>query len=228
MLIDGFPAGPWGTNCFVVASGAGSECLIIDPGMDAMAGVKAIVDRHRLHPSAVVLTHGHLDHTWSVLPVCTDTGVPAYIHSRDRAMLADPAVGMSRDMMAAVEQLTGGTMTFAEPDDVIELGDDDTIELLGVPLTVRHTPGHTPGSVVFSLAAEADIPPVLFSGDLLFAGSIGRTDLPGGDSATMMRSLQTVLPAFSDDTVVLPGHGPQTTMGTERRTNPFLTGQATL
>jgi glyoxylase-like metal-dependent hydrolase (beta-lactamase superfamily II) len=154
--------------------------------------------------------------------------VPAYIHSRDRAMLADPAAGMSRDMMAAVEQLTGGGLRFAEPDDVVELGDNDTIELLGVPLTVRHTPGHTPGSMVFSLPAGADIPPVLFSGDLLFAGSIGRTDLPGGDSATMMRSLQTVLPTFSDDTVVLPGHGPQTTMATERRTNPFLTGQATL
>lgn len=228
MLIEGFPAGPWGTNCFIVAADAGSECLIIDPGMDAMAGVAAIVEKHRLNPAAVVLTHGHLDHTWSVLPVCSDTGVPAYIHSRDRAMLGDPGVGMSRDMMMAVEQLTGGAMQFAEPDEVVELGDDDTIELLGVPLTVRHTPGHTPGSVVFSLPATAEIPPVLFSGDLLFAGSIGRTDLPGGDSAAMMRSLQTVLPSFSDDTVVLPGHGPQTTMANERRTNPFLTGMASL
>lgn len=228
MLIEGFPAGPWGTNCFVVADSAGSECLIIDPGMDAMAGVTAIVEKHRLHPAAVVLTHGHLDHTWSVLPVCSHSNVPAYIHSRDRAMLADPAVGMSRDMMAAVEQLTGGTLHFGEPDDVIELGDNETIELLGVPLKVRHTPGHTPGSVVFSLPATTELPPVLFSGDLLFAGSIGRTDLPGGDSATMMRSLQTVLPSYADDTVVLPGHGPQTTMGAERRTNPFLTGMASL
>lgn len=228
MLIEGFPAGPWGTNCFVVAADAGSECLIIDPGMDAMAGVNAIVEKHRLHPAAVVLTHGHLDHTWSVLPVCSHSDVPAYIHSRDRAMLADPAVGMSRDMMAAVAQLTGGALRFGEPNDVVELADNDTIELLGVPLTVRHTPGHTPGSVVFALAASAELPPVLFSGDLLFAGSIGRTDLPGGNSATMMQSLQTVLPSFSDDTVVLPGHGPQTTMGTERLTNPFLTGQASL
>lgn len=228
MLIEGFPAGPWGTNCFIVAAGAGSECLIIDPGMEAMAGVRAIVDKHHLHPAAVVLTHGHLDHTWSVLPVCSDAAIPAYIHSGDRAMLADPAAGMSRDMMSAVQQLTGGALQFAEPDDVIELADNDTIELLGVPLTVRHTPGHTPGSVVFSLAASTALPPVLFSGDLLFAGSIGRTDLPGGDSAVMMQSLRTVLPAYSDDTVVLPGHGPQTTMGTERLTNPFLTGQATL
>lgn len=228
MLIEGFPAGPWGTNCFVVAAAAGSECLIVDPGMDAMAGVQAIIAKHRLHPAAVLLTHGHLDHTWSVIPVCSETGVPAYIHSRDRGMLADPAAGMSREMMTAVQQLTGGALEFAEPDDVVELADNDRVELLGVPLTVRHTPGHTPGSVVFSLAADSAMPPVLFSGDLLFAGSIGRTDLPGGDSATMMRSLQNVLPAFADDTVVLPGHGPQTTMAAERRTNPFLTGQATL
>ena len=228
MLIEGFPAGPWGTNCFVVASAPGAECLIIDPGMDAMAGIDAIVAKHRLQPAAVVLTHGHLDHTWSVLPVCEQSGIPAYIHSSDRAMLADPAVGMSAEMMAAVRQLTAGKFTFAEPDDVVELADGETIELLGVPLRVDHAPGHTPGSTVFSLHGQPDLPPVLFSGDLLFAGSIGRTDLPGGDSATMMRSLRDVLPRFADETVVLPGHGPQTTMAAERATNPFLTGNATL
>lgn len=228
MLVTGFPAGPWGTNCYVVASGPGSECLIIDPGMDAMAGIDELVAKHRLHVAAVVLTHGHLDHTWSVVPVCAASKVPAYIHPGDRRLLADPSLGVSPDMVAAVRAMTGGRFDFTEPDEVIELADDSELELVGVNLGVRHAPGHTPGSTVFTTAAQPDLPPLLFSGDLLFAGSIGRTDLPGGDSATMMRSLATVLPPLADDTVVLPGHGPQTTMAAERAGNPFLTGEMTL
>lgn len=228
MLVTGFPAGPWGTNCFVVADGPGSECLIIDPGMDAMAGIDEVVARHRLHVAAVVLTHGHLDHTWSVVPVCESAQVPAYIHPDDRALLADPSLGVSRDMVAAVRQMTGGQFDFTEPDEVRELTDGGTIDLLGVSLRVRHAPGHTPGSTIFTADADGDLPPLLFSGDLLFAGSIGRTDLPGGDSAQMMASLARVLPPLPDEMVVLPGHGPQSTMAAERATNPFLTGQATL
>ncbi len=228
MFVSGFPAGPWGTNCFVVAESAGSECLIIDPGMDAMARIDEIVAENRLKVAAVVLTHGHLDHTWSVFGVCESAAVPAYIHSDDRVMLADPAVGFSPDMLAAVRSMTGGRFEFAEPDDVKELRDGATIDILGVNLGVRHAPGHTPGSAVFTHPAGDELPPLLFSGDLLFAGSIGRTDLPGGDSAAMMRSLTTALENLGDETVVLPGHGPQTTLGRERLTNPYLTGQASL
>ncbi|MDQ1248058.1 MAG: fold metallo-hydrolase [Actinomycetota bacterium] len=228
MLVTGFPAGPWGTNCFVVAAEPGSECLIIDPGMDAMAGIDEVVARHRLKVAAVVLTHGHLDHTWSVVPVCASAKVPAYIHSQDRALLADPSLAFSRDMVVAVRQMTGGQFEFAEPDEVIELADGGTVDLLGVSLGARHAPGHTPGSTVFTSEASGDLPPLLFSGDLLFAGSIGRTDLPGGDSAQMMASLAQVLPPLADETVVLPGHGPQTTMAAERATNPYLTGRASL
>lgn len=228
MLVTGFPAGPWGTNCFVVADSPGSDCLVIDPGYEAMAQLDAVVEKHRLRVAAVVLTHGHLDHTWSVVPVCKGAEVPAYIHSSDRAMLADPALGMGQDTMRMVEQLTGGRMTFTEPDEVRELGDGVPLDLLGVTLGVHHAPGHTPGSCVFTSDAVDDLPPLLFSGDLLFAGSIGRTDLPGGDSRAMMRSLDRVLAELPDDMVVLPGHGPQTTMAAERATNPFLTGQASL
>ncbi len=228
VFITGFPAGPWGTNCFVVASAKGSECLIIDPGMDAMARVDQIVAENRLKVAAVVLTHGHLDHTWSVMPVCESAGAPAYIHTDDRVMLADPAIGFSADMVAAVRQMTGGRFEFTEPDEVREFADGGTIDVVGVTLGVRHTPGHTPGSAIFTHPGTAEIPPLLFSGDLLFAGSIGRTDLPGGDSAAMMRSLETGLATLTDETVVLPGHGPQTTMGRERSSNPYLTGEASL
>jgi glyoxylase-like metal-dependent hydrolase (beta-lactamase superfamily II) len=202
--------------------------LIIDPGMDAMARVDEIVATNRLKVAAVVLTHGHLDHTWSVLPVCESAGAPAYIHTDDRVMLADPAVGFSAEMVAAVRQMTGGRFEFTEPDEVRELTDGGIIDILGVTLGVRHAPGHTPGSAVFTHPGTADLPPLLFSGDLLFAGSIGRTDLPGGDSAAMMRSLDTALASLADETMVLPGHGPQSTMGRERATNPFLTGEASL
>jgi glyoxylase-like metal-dependent hydrolase (beta-lactamase superfamily II) len=113
-------------------------------------------------------------------------------------------------------------MTFAEPDDVRVLGDRDVVELAGLELTVDHAPGHTPGSVTFGLPGAGDHEPILLSGDLLFAGSIGRTDLPGGDFPTILRSLAKVCLPLPDDTLVLSGHGPVTTMGRERATNPFL------
>ncbi len=228
VLVTGFPAGPWGTNCFLVAEREGTDCLIIDPGMGAVPDVQEALSKHRLTPVAVVLTHGHLDHTFSVTPLCDSADIPAYIHPGDRDMVADPAVGFSPDMFAAVRQITGGDLGWREPADVRLLHDGISLDLLGLPLTVRHAPGHTPGSTVFSVPETSDTPPLLFSGDLLFAGSIGRTDLPGGDSAAMMTSLATVLPTYADDTVVLPGHGPTTTMADERRTNPYLTGAARL
>ncbi|UGQ10666.1 MBL fold metallo-hydrolase [Yinghuangia sp. ASG 101] len=218
MIIAGFPAGSFGTNCYVVAPDAGEECVIVDPGQDAFDGVQEIIRENRLRPVAVLLTHGHLDHMWSVVPVCDEHKVPAWIHPDDRDMLADPIKGFSR---VAGQQLFGG-MTFTEPDDVRELTDGATLDLAGLEFTVRHAPGHTGGSVTFGTGADADIPPVLYSGDLLFAGSIGRTDLPGGDHAQMLKSLTRVVLPLPDETVVLSGHGPQTTIGRERATNPYL------
>ncbi|MFY9851972.1 MAG: MBL fold metallo-hydrolase [Trebonia sp.] len=217
MLVTGFPAGAFAANCYIVAPAPGEECVIIDPGQDAERGIEELLARYRLKPVAVLLTHGHIDHVWSVGPVCGAKGIPAWIHPADRGLLADPASGLALNVG---QELFGG-ITFTEPDDVRELTDGATLELAGVQLAVGYVPGHTPGSVTFR--GGADDLDALFSGDLLFAGSIGRTDLPGGDHATMLKSLARTL-TLPDETVVLPGHGPQTTVGAERRTNPFLTG----
>lgn len=225
MLIAAFPAGPWGTNCYVAATGPGSECVVIDPGKDAASGVADVVREHRLKPVAVLLTHGHIDHMWSVTPVAGTYDATAWIHPGDRHLLSDPMAGISRE---SAGMLLGGDYTFTEPDDVAELADGTALELAGLSFVVDHTPGHTAGSVTFRTPWDApaeggpDISEVMFSGDLLFAGSIGRTDLPGGDHPTMLRSLATKVLPLADDIVVLPGHGEQTSIGRERATNPFL------
>lgn len=223
MLIAAFPAGPWGTNCYVAATGAGSECVVIDPGKDAASGVADVVREHRLKPVAVLLTHGHIDHMWSVTPVAGAYDATAWIHPGDRHLLADPMAGISRE---SAGMLLGGDYEFTEPDDVAELSDGAELELAGLRFLVDHTPGHTAGSVTFRSpwddASGPDIAEVMFSGDLLFQGSIGRTDLPGGDHAQMLRSLETKVLPLADNIVVLPGHGEQTSIGRERATNPFL------
>ncbi|HTW14424.1 MAG TPA: MBL fold metallo-hydrolase [Nocardioides sp.] len=220
MLIAGFPAGPWGTNCYVVATGAGSECVVVDPGKDSAEGVAQVVAEHRLKPVSVLVTHGHVDHMWCVAPVAGTYDATAWIHPSDRHLLSDPMAGMSRE---TTQMMLGGDYRWAEPDDVRELGDDQVLELAGLRFVVDHTPGHTEGSVTFRTPyAQADVSEVMFSGDLLFAGSIGRTDLPGGDHATMLRSLTTKVLPLADDIVVLPGHGEQTSIGRERATNPYL------
>ncbi len=233
MLIAGFPAGSFAANCYVLAAGPGEECLIIDPGQDAEPGIEEITDRYRLRPAAVLLTHGHVDHVWSVAPVCGARHIPAYIHPADRALLSDPARGLPA---GAGRQLFGG-LAFTEPEEVRELADGAAIELAGVRLVVDHAPGHTRGSVTFRLpgaapagtgpgAGSSAAPGTIFTGDLLFAGSIGRTDLPGGDHQAILDSLARVCLPLPDETVVLAGHGPRTTIGAERRANPFLAGLA--
>lgn len=220
MLIAAFPAGPWGTNCYVAATAAGNECVVIDPGMDAAGGIAEVVREHRLKPVAVLLTHGHVDHMFSVTPVSGTYDATAWIHPADRHLLTEPLAGISAE---SAGMLLGGKYEFTEPDDVRELGDGAALELAGLRFLVDHTPGHTEGSVTFRTPYDAaDISEVMFSGDLLFQGSIGRTDLPGGDHPTMLRSLTEKVLPLADDIVVLPGHGDQTSIGRERATNPFL------
>ncbi len=220
MLIAGFPAGPWGTNCYVAATGPGSECVVVDPGKDATDGIAQVVREHRLKPVAVLVTHGHVDHMWCVAPVAGTYDATAWIHPEDRHLLKDPTAAMSPD---TAQMLLGGGYEFAEPDDVRELGDLQELELAGLRFVVDHTPGHTRGSVTFRSPYDGDdVSEVMFSGDLLFAGSIGRTDLPGGDHAAMLRSLADKVLTLPDDVVVLPGHGEQTSIGRERASNPFL------
>lgn len=223
MFIAGFPAGPWGTNCYVVATAPGAECVVVDPGKDASDGVAEVVREHRLKPVSVLVTHGHIDHMWCVAPVAGSYDATAYIHPEDRHLLSDPMAGMSRETAG---MLLGGGYEFAEPDHVSELADGQALELAGLAFVVDHTPGHTRGSVTFRSPYDGqggeDVAEVMFSGDLLFAGSIGRTDLPGGDHPTMLRSLATKVLPLADNIVVLPGHGEQTSIGLERATNPYL------
>lgn len=226
MLIAGFPAGSWGTNCYVAATAPGTECLIVDPGQDSAAGIAEIVREHRLKPVAILLTHGHVDHMFSVTPVAGTYDATAWIHPGDRHLLKDPMAGLSPESAA---MLLGGNYQFAEPDDVQELSDGTVLDIAGLAITVDHAPGHTEGSVTFRTpwvstgsTTEPEISEVMFSGDVLFAGSIGRTDLPGGNYAAMLNSLKTKVLTLRDDVVVLPGHGEQTSIGRERAVNPFL------
>ncbi|MCX8561641.1 MBL fold metallo-hydrolase [Mycolicibacterium mucogenicum] len=218
MLLTGFPAGMLQCNCYILAARAGSDAIIVDPGQRAMGRIREILDENRLTPSAVLLTHGHVDHIWSAQKVADTYGCPVYIHPEDRFMLTDPIKGFG----PRLAQLAFGVL-FSEPNQVVELDrDGDKLDLGGITVTVDHTPGHTRGSVVFRVSdGPADL---AFTGDTLFKQSVGRTDLPGGSGRDLLDSIVTKLLVLDDDTVVLPGHGPQTTIGAERRTNPFLEG----
>lgn len=231
MFVAGFPAGPWAANCYVVAPAEGAECAVIDPGMDAVDGVARLMSEHDLRPVAVLLTHGHLDHIWSAMQVCADHDIPAYIHPADRHLLSNPIAGVSGETRRLFDQFARGNIEFVEPETVIDFTATTTatapgfsagLELAGLRFEVDYAPGHTPGTVVIRLPAHDEDPPLMFSGDFLFAGSIGRTDLPGGDTDQMFASLDRVLSPLDEQTVVLPGHGGATTIGRERATNPFL------
>lgn len=226
MLVAGFPSAVFATNVYVVAPGPGEECIVVDPGMEVVPGLDDLLREHRLKPVAVLLTHGHLDHTFSVVPVAGSRGIPAYIHPADRELLVDPMKGMGRDSA----QMFGGRLQWHEPDDVLPLGDGAVMVLAGLEVTVDHAPGHTPGSVMFRLpgapdeVSGSDVVPTetVLSGDVLFAGSIGRTDLPGGSHEQMLASLRAKVLPLGDDVLVLPGHGGATTIGRERAVNPHL------
>lgn len=220
MLVAGFPSDVTATNCWVVATGPGEQCLIIDPGIGVVDHLEALLEEHRLRPAAVLLTHGHFDHTFSVAPVCGARGITAYIHPDDEDMLRDPLKYTGPQFNQLLGQLGG----FTAPDDVAPLVDGGVIEIAGITMAVDHAPGHTRGSVMFRIPGDPvnGPEPVCFTGDVLFEGSIGRTDLPGGDSEAMRTSLRDKVLTLTDETVVLPGHGNATTIGRERTTNPFL------
>ena len=228
MLVLTVPAAAFGTNCYVLAPAAGEECLVVDPGVGVVDSLDSALRDHRVRPAAVLLTHGHLDHVYSVTPVCGSRGVPAYVHGEDRYRLADPLSLLDPMVVAMLEQQFGTKASWTEPDDIKPLFDGAELPLAGLTVRVDHAPGHTEGSVLFRLPGDGSSSAETgLSGDVLFAGSIGRTDLPGGDYGAMLRSLATKILPLPDDTVVLPGHGPATTIGAERLTNPFLRGLPT-
>lgn len=218
MLLTGFPAGMLACNCYVLAPHQGADAVIVDPGQRAFGPLRRILDENRLTPAAVLLTHGHIDHIWSAQKVSDTFGCPVYIHPEDRFMLADPIRGFG----PRIAQVAFGTL-FREPRQLIELDrDGEVLDLGGVAVAVDHTPGHTRGSVCFRVSD------LVFTGDTLFKQSVGRTDLPGGSGRDLLDSIITKLFVLDDDTRVLPGHGPATTIGAERHTNPFLQGITSL
>jgi hydroxyacylglutathione hydrolase len=234
VLVIGFPAAAFATNCYLLAPSAGEECVVVDPGIGVLDTLATVLAEHRLRPAAVLLTHGHADHVYSVTPVCGAHGVPALIHGDDAYRLVDPLATLDPQLRTMLEQQFGRAATWTQPDDVRTLTDAEPLAVAGLEMTVIHAPGHTEGSVMFSVAGVPDdvsgtqqqLSSSLLSGDVLFAGSIGRTDLPGGDHQAMLRSLRDKVLTQPDDALVLPGHGPATTMRRERAGNPYLVGLA--
>ncbi|HEY3368044.1 MAG TPA: MBL fold metallo-hydrolase [Symbiobacteriaceae bacterium] len=199
--------GDFATNCYIVACPQTNACAVIDPGVPD-PWVKRTLADHGLKPVAIILTHGHLDHIGGVAWVREFTGAPVLVHTADAPMLTDPV----RNGSAAF----GGLVTAPPPDRL--LADGETITVGKLELQVLHTPGHTPGGICLYIRDGGH----LITGDTLFAGSIGRTDLPGGSFETLIRSIREKLLTLPDETTVYPGHGPATSIGDERAYNPFL------
>ena len=220
MLIDRVIAPYFETNCWILALGTGQECIIVDPGMAKPNLVKEIEEKvsdHNLKPVAVLITHGHLDHTFSVLPLTKQVPMRTFITGADRVLLTDPMGALDRGGVSEQFLKAFGMEKFKEPDEVVELEDFLTFEVAGMQLTSIFAPGHTRGSVIFTVDDQQ-----LISGDVLFAGSIGRTDLPTGSANEMRKTLRDRILTLPDGLNVLPGHGGQTTIGTERVRNPYL------
>jgi glyoxylase-like metal-dependent hydrolase (beta-lactamase superfamily II) len=220
MLVERIVAPYFATNCWILSTGAGNECAIVDPGIAVPDLAQRIIGRCddlRLKPVAILITHGHLDHTFSLLPLAREGGVStSYVHPADRELLINPARGLGAQGLALLEQLSP-TKVWEEPDRVEEVNDEDVIEVAGMDIQVVHAPGHTKGSVMYRVNSGT-----LLSGDVLFKGAIGRTDLPTSSPRAMRESLTEKVLTLPDEIRVLPGHGDETTIGQERLTNPFL------
>jgi hydroxyacylglutathione hydrolase len=229
--------GIWATNCAVLGDLARGEAVVVDPGQHGARDVPALLDALGVRPVAVLLTHGHLDHLWAGPDLARTHGIPVLLHADDRWLWDDPAAAFGPGGSALADQAGFGPWDTRDVE-VRPVRDGERLDLAGLRLDVHHTPGHTPGHVTYATDDLAgapveldgrplDVPArLLLSGDLLFAGSIGRTDLAGGDPSVMERSLAATMARFADTTVVLPGHGPATSVGRERVANPFLVGRS--
>ena len=220
MLIDRVIAPYFETNCWILASKIGQECIIVDPGMARPNLVNEIVTKvseHNLKPIAVLITHGHLDHMFSVLPLTAQVAMRTFITAADRFLLTDHMGALDRNGISQQFLDAFGIEKLKEPDEIVELEDFETFELAGMQITSIFAPGHTKGSVIFTVDDQQ-----LISGDVLFAGSIGRTDLPTGSASQMRNTLRDRILTLPDGLNVLPGHGGQTTIGIERVRNPYL------
>ncbi|GAA1398520.1 MBL fold metallo-hydrolase [Luteococcus peritonei] len=217
MLIASFPAGPWQANCYLLARERGGPCVVVDPGVDAVDGVRQGLSQYGLRLDAVLLTHGHVDHVASAAQIADEADVPVWIHEADADLLQYPLRALGEQSADIIEQIYGST-EFTPPRQVRHYEGD--VQAAGIRFATRHAPGHTPGCTL--LLPELDDMSLVFTGDVVFAGSIGRTDLPRGDAFTMASSLVTAVLPLDDEAHLLPGHGPTTTMAAERATNPWL------
>jgi len=211
MIVETQAVGPFFKNGFVVGCEATNEAVLIDPG-DEVPSLLAFAARENLAIRHILLTHAHVDHVTGVAAAKRALGVPVYLH-RDDLFLYEHAVQSGAMFGLSVEPQPPIDVYYA-PGDVIAFGEYE--------VRPHHTPGHCPGGVCLQVGRKGEPGKELFVGDTLFAGSIGRTDLPGGDHDVLIASIRDVLFPFGDDAVVHPGHGPDTTIGRERRTNPFL------
>lgn len=213
MMIEGRSLWVAATNTWVVAAERGGMAVIVDAPPDP-AAVGELVRDLDVTPVALLLTHGHVDHAGGAGVVSESFSVSAYVHPDDDFLTLDPE--------SQLRMLFGSVPPgeYRPPAEFVALGGGQRLRLADLSIDVLHTPGHTPGHCCFLIEDQG----VLFSGDQLFAGSIGRTDLPGGNTAELMESMRRRVMPLSDDTRVLPGHGPETTIGHERRTNPFRSG----
>ena len=209
LLVETIVTGPFLENTYLVARGRGAPCVLIDPGDNPDVIAQRIEDLD-LTPEIILNTHGHLDHIGAVQPMRRRYDIPFAIHPGDRPLLEN-VNGQARMF---------GLDGYEDPEVDRDLVAGETVHAAGIDFEVLFTPGHSPGHVTLRPVGENCV----FSGDCLFAGSIGRTDLPGGDPATLKRTLEEVFLALPDEMVVYSGHGPSTTIGAERRSNPFLTG----
>ena len=233
LVIVGMPLGSWQTNVYVVGDRAVGECVIVDPGQTGEDRVPDLVERLGMTPTAVLLTHAHIDHLWAAPALASRYDVEVFLHPDDRWLWDDPQHAFSEAPRSVFKQQFG--LEWAPGRErLVDLADGERLVRAGVALDVAHTPGHTPGHCTFLGRGFADATvehalsdpeaadDVLFSGDLLFRGNIGRMDLRGGDPAAMLRSLAAKVLPLDDDVAVLSGHGPDTTVGRERATNPYL------
>jgi len=220
LILELVKAQYFATNCWIFATGKNSEAFIVDPGMaipDLVGEISEVLERHNLKPIATIVTHGHLDHTFSVQPLDEKYGVSTYIHPKDREFLGNPngILTPGGPTLPILQEM--GVTSFSEPRVVKELTDGIVIDIAGFSIKALHAPGHTPGSTVFVVNDE-----YLISGDVLFQNSIGRTDLRLGSGVDMKKTLRTVILPLDDELIVLPGHGPETTIGRERKNNQYL------
>lgn len=217
MRIEVHPVSPWQANCYVIGPDDGNTCLVVDPGITAWSVLADVLDRSRLVPAGVLVTHGHLDHVGDAHIVGSTFGVPVYCASSDQPMLAKPSLGLGPQAVPLLEHLLGSDR-LPLPESVRGLS--QPFELAGLSITPFAAPGHTQGSTLLEISDGTET--VVLTGDVLFAGTIGRTDLPGGSMQAMRASLRAILDRFGDDVPLLPGHGPATTLAAEKATNPYL------